>query len=84
VIDPRAIYTVETARAALGLAKHCLAREIRLRRLRVSKRGGRYYITGQWLMEWLEAGEVRRTRSEQTAAVGESRMPGADGREVGG
>jgi hypothetical protein len=60
VIHPSAIFTVEGARGALGLAKGCLPREIRLGRLRCSKRAGRYYILGAWLLEWVEAGEVCR------------------------
>jgi hypothetical protein len=58
VIDPRAVFTIDQARNALGLTKACLPREVRLRRLRVAKRGGRYFILGSWLLEWIEAGEV--------------------------
>jgi hypothetical protein len=28
--------------------------------LRCSKRAGRYWILGEWLLEWLRGGEVRR------------------------
>jgi hypothetical protein len=58
VIHPNAVYTLLTARSALGLAKATLRREIRLRRLRVSKRAGRYYILGEWLLDWLRTGVV--------------------------
>jgi hypothetical protein len=63
VINPRAVYSKEGAQKALGLTKTTIGREIRLERLRVSKRAGRYFILGAWLLEWLEGGEV--TRSEE-------------------
>jgi hypothetical protein len=58
VIVPTAVYDLVQARAALGLARGTLRREIRLRRLRVSARGGKRYILGSWLLQWLEAGEL--------------------------
>ena len=58
VIASNAVYSLESARAALGLARATLRREIRLGRLRVSKRAGRYYILGCWLLQWLQAGEI--------------------------
>jgi hypothetical protein len=70
VIDPRAVYDLLSATAALGLARTCLAREVRKRRLRVSRRGGRYFILGAWLLEWLRAGEVNR-RTPPRAGNGE-------------
>jgi len=51
---------MELARNTLELAKNCLPREIRLSRLRVAKRGGKYLILGAWLLEWIEAGELPR------------------------
>jgi hypothetical protein len=60
ILDYRAVYSLDQARQTLGLAKGCLPREVRLGRLRVSMRGGRYYTTGAWLWEWLTAGEVHR------------------------
>jgi hypothetical protein len=62
ILDPLLVLTLDQARQALGLAKGCLPREVRLGRLRVAKRGGRYYTTGSWLWEWLTAGEVHRQR----------------------
>ncbi len=60
VIHPRAVYTVASLQAALGLTRTTVAREVRLGRLRVAKRAGRYFILGRWALQWLEEGEVRR------------------------
>jgi hypothetical protein len=62
VIDPNGVYGLESARQALSLKKGCLPREIRLRRLRASKRGGRIMILGRWLIEWVEGGEISPRR----------------------
>jgi hypothetical protein len=62
VIDPKAVFTIDQARGILRLAKNCLPREIRLGRLRVAKRAGKYLILGQWLLEWVESGELLRRR----------------------
>lgn len=56
-IYENAVYSLGGARMALGLPDSCLRREIRLKRLRVSKRAGRYFILGKWLLEWIEGGE---------------------------
>jgi hypothetical protein len=60
VIRANAIYTPEGLRSALSLPKSTLSREIRLGRLRVTKRAGRYFLLGKWVMQWLQEGEVRR------------------------
>jgi hypothetical protein len=60
---------------ALGLAKGCLPREIRLGRLRASKRAGKYLIVGAWLLEWIESGEVKR-REHRRAFEGNGQRPG--------
>ena len=59
-IDPDGVYTPAIISERLGLTKGTLPREIRLRRLRVSKRAGRYFLLGVWVLEWLRGGEVRR------------------------
>ena len=64
VIDPRAVFTIDQARSTLVLAKNCLPREKRLGRLRVAKRAGKYLIMGQWLLEWIAAGELPRGNSQ--------------------
>jgi hypothetical protein len=73
VIDPKAVYSLEQARSTLQLAKNCLPREIRLGRLRVAKRAGKYFILGAWLLEWIEAGELparepRRAKGQASGA----------------
>jgi hypothetical protein len=69
VIHPQSVFGIEDARATLRLAKNCLPREIRLGRLRVSKRAGRYLILGQWLLEWIAAGELPRRKPATAARV---------------
>ena len=61
VIHPNAVFTLASAAAACGLPSNCLPREIRLGRLQARRRGGRYYILGQWLLEWLATGETHRS-----------------------
>ena len=60
VIVPTAAYSLDQARRLLGLKKNCLPREVRLGRLRVSKRAGRYFVLGEWLLEWVTSGELSR------------------------
>jgi hypothetical protein len=60
VVAPLATYRPDHVRAGLGLAKHTIMREIRQKRLRVSKRAGRYFILGEWVIEWLREGELKR------------------------
>lgn len=60
VLHPNTVLTLASARALLGLSKSGLQREIRLGRLRCSKRAGKCWILGAWLLEWLASGEVVR------------------------
>jgi hypothetical protein len=64
VIHPNAVYDREAAAIALGLPKSTLIREISLGRLRCSKRGGRYFIIGQWLLDWIAAAELKSKQQE--------------------
>jgi hypothetical protein len=70
VIQPLAVYDREAARSALGLKKSTLIRELKLRRLRYSKRGGRIFILGKWLLEWIVTGE--RSPAQSSASDQES------------
>lgn len=66
VIPANAVYSLPQAARLLGLKANCLPREVRLRRLRVAKRAGRYFVLGSWLLEWLAGGE----RTQAVAPVG--------------
>jgi hypothetical protein len=68
VIQPTAVYTVEQLQAALGLARSTVRTERRMGRLRVAKRAGRYYVLGAWLLEWLQAGELKRRAALKATA----------------
>jgi hypothetical protein len=71
VIDPNGVYFVEEARQLLHLRGTSIRREVRQGRLRVSKRCGRYYLLGRWLLEWIERGElVRKENPAANAANG--------------
>jgi hypothetical protein len=70
LIHRTAVYSLESGRLALGLKRDTLRREVRLGRLRVAKRAGRYYVLGAWLLQWLEGGEVRRRRPAAAPASG--------------
>jgi hypothetical protein len=63
-IEPNGLYAVRNAYRVLGLTKTTLRREIRSGRLRVSKRAGRHYILGAWLLQWLREGELLDYRQE--------------------
>jgi hypothetical protein len=67
VVEPLGIYDLAQLRHGLNLAKGTLGREIRLRRLRVAARGGRRFILGRWILEWLEGGELRSPANGQAA-----------------
>ncbi len=62
VLNPLAVYTPAQARALLGLAASTLKAERRAGRLRIGKRGNRYFILGSWLWEWLQGGELPSRR----------------------
>jgi hypothetical protein len=81
VLNPRAVYTRLQATALLGLKPSTLATEIRKGRLRVSRRAGRYFILGAWLLEWIERGETSSRRrpkgvSGPSCAVAQNGEPG--------
>jgi hypothetical protein len=59
-IRPTAVYFVDDARRILRLKQSTIRREVRDGRLRIAKRAGRYYLLGEWILEWLRGGEVKR------------------------
>jgi hypothetical protein len=71
VIQPTAVFSKEDLRQLLSVRDNTLAREVRLGRLRVAKRAGRYYFLGAWVLQWLEQGELRRPPRKATPLVGE-------------
>jgi hypothetical protein len=60
VIHPDAIYFLDQVKVLFRLSDSTVRRELREHRLRVSKRAGRYFLLGKWLIQWLEAGELHR------------------------
>jgi hypothetical protein len=60
VIEPHAVLFVDDAIRILRLKLSTVRREVRQGRLRISKRAGRYYMLGEWILEWLRAGELPR------------------------
>jgi hypothetical protein len=76
IIIPTAVYTLKTLTELLSLKPGTLPRELRLGRLRFSKRAGRVFILGIWVLEWFESGEIMKRRQSElngAARVGESR-----------
>jgi hypothetical protein len=70
IVHPHAVYDMPQARAALGLSKGTLSREVRLGRLRVSVRAGKRFFLGSWLLQWIESGELHRPAANGHAANG--------------
>ena len=66
-INPRHVYTLDSLTKTLGLRPGTLPRELRLGRLRYSKRAGKVWILGEWVLTWLQGGEVRRKRAGMEA-----------------
>jgi hypothetical protein len=64
------VYTVEDLRRVFGLKASGVRREVRLGRLRIAKRCGRYYCLGQWLRQWIENGELKRHCSQRDTSGG--------------
>ena len=69
-LSPTDVFDLASATAALGLDPSSLSREVRQGRLKVSKRCGRYFVTGKQLLDWLQAGE--RTAPQKPHANGET------------
>jgi hypothetical protein len=62
-LSPTDVFSLDGARQALGLGPTSLKREVRQGRLKVSKRCGRYFVTGAQLLAWLAACELPRRRA---------------------
>ena len=59
VIDPHAVYFADTFQRIFRLRKSTIRREWKAGRLRLAKRAGRYYLLGEWVLQWLRAGELQ-------------------------
>jgi hypothetical protein len=69
-INPTSVYSKQQFQAAFALTKESTRREVRLGRLKVARRGGRYWILGEWIIDWLRAGQVRpRQSADQGSAI---------------
>lgn len=67
-VSPTAIYFPDDVLRLFRLRKSSIRREKRAGRLRVSKRCGRYYILGIWLLEWIAGGELPKSSSSASSA----------------
>jgi hypothetical protein len=67
VVDPNAVDDLDGWTAFLRLSANCLRREARLGRLRVSRRGGKYFVRGRWIADWLDAGTRTKRRVRPSA-----------------
>lgn len=65
IIDPMGVYFLDSARRIFRLKESTIRREVREGRLRISKRAGRYYLLGEWLLEWIRGGEKVARRQPQ-------------------
>jgi hypothetical protein len=74
VIDPLAVFRPLHIQEALGLCPGTVAREVRLRRLRATKRSGKVFLLGQWVIDWLAGGP----------GPGPGAPPGGEGRATPG
>ena len=59
VIAPAGVYFLPDILRTLRLQRSAVRREVRLGRLKIARRGGRYVCLGQWLIEWIETGVVQ-------------------------
>jgi len=58
VIAANAVFSMPQVVQLLNLKRSSIAREVRLKRLRVSKRCGKYLFLGAWLIAWIRSGEI--------------------------
>jgi hypothetical protein len=59
VVHANAIYSASDVQQIVKGSKSLIRREVRLGRLRVSRRGGRHFFLGEWVLEWLRSGELK-------------------------
>jgi len=56
---PTGLYSLDWVRGALGLGYDALRREVRAGRLRAARRCGKTWLKGAWVLDWIEAAEVK-------------------------
>jgi len=66
VIEPLAPYRRHQVAQLLGMPLAGVRAAIKSEGLRRSRRRGRDYILGEWLLEWIKAGEVVRPAVKAT------------------
>jgi hypothetical protein len=57
VVHPHGVYRLDELTALLRLKKSSLRREVKEKRLRVSRRCGCYFFIGKAVLDWLAGGE---------------------------
>jgi hypothetical protein len=65
VVNPNAVYRPSHIASGLQIPVSGVLRYVRNGKLRASRRRGRTLILGQWLIDWLQSGELRRKGSGQ-------------------
>lgn len=60
-ILPTSVYRLPDLAALMGTTPRGIRRAVREERLRYSRRGNRFVFLGEWVLEWIRAGEVTRT-----------------------
>jgi hypothetical protein len=54
IVHENAVYSIEEFRQLFRLKQSTVRREVKLGRLRIAKRAGRYFLLGRWILHWLE------------------------------
>lgn len=69
-VRPTDLYTRAEVGEILGLTERAVGQEVQSGRLLCSKRCGRSYFLGEWLLEWVKAGVVlHRARAAKAGEV---------------
>ncbi len=67
-INPSGYYDKEAVSKLLGIPASTVSRAVNALQLRSSKRGGKLFFRGQWLIDWLEGEDSQPAESEELAA----------------
>ena len=68
-IDPLGVYTRDELAALFAVPPRAISNEIAEGRLAYTRRLGRYYFLGEWLLDWLRAGKLTHIPRKQREAV---------------